>query len=335
MHIPSIASFTLLLRKILADWEKFPKFKKYFEKQWINSSFSNWQIFRKPIGLSASNGPEESYNNKFKVLFTDKLKYHLIPAMEKFETAIEFESNDKRVFASDFSENKPTDLIKREGKLLSNKNKLIKIHEYVFDYNHQDGTTSRIDVEKSTCECHDYYDRAICSHLIAARLATEEVVPKLTLRTRRRRGPGQKKKRPLSADDAIDLTPMKKNNHSCKGKSALTKEIFPLAKKPKVSRRSSSCSNFEVSLQSDVEPAVVVVPVVYKNIEPQVINTINRRLRRSQKKRSVAAAAAKEQSENLEQAENGVVAPTKRTYKKHVPDPDLEPKLLRSRTNKK
>jgi hypothetical protein len=107
-----IASFTLLLRKILADWEKFSKFKKYFEKQWINSSFSNWQIFRKPIGLSASNGPEESYNNKFKILFTDKLKYHLIPAMEKFETAIEFESNDKRVFASDFSEIKPTDLIK-------------------------------------------------------------------------------------------------------------------------------------------------------------------------------------------------------------------------------
>ena len=61
--------------------------------------------------------------------------------MEKFETAIEFESNDKRVFASDFSEIKPTDLIKREGKFLSNKNKLIKIDEDVFDYNHQDGTT--------------------------------------------------------------------------------------------------------------------------------------------------------------------------------------------------
>jgi len=118
MHIPSIASFTLLLRKILADWEKFPKFKKYFEKQWINSSFRNWQIFRKPIGLSASNGPEESYNNKFKVLFTDKLKYHLIPAMEKFETAIEFESKDKRVFASDFSEIKPTVLMKRRKILI-------------------------------------------------------------------------------------------------------------------------------------------------------------------------------------------------------------------------
>jgi len=99
--------------------------------------------------------------------------------------------------------------------------------------------------------------------LVAARLVTEVVVPKLILRTRRRRGPGQKKKRSLSADDAIDLTPTKKNNHLCKGKSALTKEIFPLAKKPKVSRRSSGCSNFEVSLQSDVEPVVGVVRVVY------------------------------------------------------------------------
>jgi len=55
--------------------------------------------------------------------------------------------------------------------------------------------------------------------LVAARLVTEVVVPKLTLRTRRRRGPGQKNKRSLSADDAIDLTPTKKNNHLCKGKS--------------------------------------------------------------------------------------------------------------------
>jgi len=83
----------------------------------------------------------------------------------------------------------------------------------------------------------------------------------------RRRGPGQKNKRLLSADDAMDLTPTKKNNHLCKEKSALTKEIFTLAKKPKVSPRSSNCSNFEVSLQSDVEPAGVVVPVVYKTIK--------------------------------------------------------------------
>ena len=61
------ASFTLLLRSILKSWEKFPKFKKYFVKQWINSSFNNWQIYKKPIGLAATNGPEESYNNKFKI----------------------------------------------------------------------------------------------------------------------------------------------------------------------------------------------------------------------------------------------------------------------------
>ena len=101
------ASFNLLLENILKSWEKYPKFKKYFIKQWITSpSYSNCQIYKKPKGLASTNGPEESYNNKFKTLFTDKIRYHMIPALEKFETAIEFESDDKREFITDISKEK-------------------------------------------------------------------------------------------------------------------------------------------------------------------------------------------------------------------------------------
>ena len=30
--------------------QRMRNFKKYFLKQWINSPFSNWQIFKKPEG---------------------------------------------------------------------------------------------------------------------------------------------------------------------------------------------------------------------------------------------------------------------------------------------
>ena len=37
-------TYALLLRKTLKSWDQYPRFKNYFTKQWINSSFNNWQV---------------------------------------------------------------------------------------------------------------------------------------------------------------------------------------------------------------------------------------------------------------------------------------------------
>ena len=94
----------------------------------------------------------------------------MIPAFKKFETAIEFESADKREFVSDISKVKSSSLMKQETNIFLKKRKLIEIDENVFDYNHADGTTSQIDVIKGKCSCSIYFDKEIFLHLKAARL---------------------------------------------------------------------------------------------------------------------------------------------------------------------
>jgi hypothetical protein len=60
------------------------RFTAYFEKQWIKSKFNKWQIFWTPAGYAHSNSPIESYNTK-KMKFTVRVKYHMIPAITKFQ----------------------------------------------------------------------------------------------------------------------------------------------------------------------------------------------------------------------------------------------------------
>jgi Rps23 Pro-64 3,4-dihydroxylase Tpa1-like proline 4-hydroxylase len=42
------------------------EFVIYFERQWINSKFGNWQLFKTPVGFAMTNSPIESYNNTIK-----------------------------------------------------------------------------------------------------------------------------------------------------------------------------------------------------------------------------------------------------------------------------
>lgn len=91
-------SYKLLLQKTLSSWKKFEAFKNYFTKVWINSPFCNWQIFIKPPGFSGSNSPIESYNNQTKSQFTNRLSYHMIPALEVFKEQINYESENKIKF---------------------------------------------------------------------------------------------------------------------------------------------------------------------------------------------------------------------------------------------
>ena len=55
---------------------KFKGFRSYFIKQWINSYFSNWQIFKTPAGCKTNN-PLEQYNCRIKEDFTKRLTQHL------------------------------------------------------------------------------------------------------------------------------------------------------------------------------------------------------------------------------------------------------------------
>ncbi|CAF1045463.1 unnamed protein product [Brachionus calyciflorus] len=41
-------------------------------KLWINSPFSNWQLFNRPNGFAITNNPIEQYNGKIKKFFTDR-----------------------------------------------------------------------------------------------------------------------------------------------------------------------------------------------------------------------------------------------------------------------
>ncbi len=54
-----------LLAKTLERWKKAKELKDfhdYFVKQWVQSDFSNWQLFHTPPGFASTNNPLEQYN---------------------------------------------------------------------------------------------------------------------------------------------------------------------------------------------------------------------------------------------------------------------------------
>ena len=94
-----------------------------------NTSLNSVSTVLSTIGKSIKNLKDwlqQMYPKKVtKILFTDKIRYHMLPALEKFETAIEFESDDKREFITDISKVQPliNKLLKREAnKILKNEN---------------------------------------------------------------------------------------------------------------------------------------------------------------------------------------------------------------------
>ena len=97
----SQTSYDDLLKSVLNKWKKdgdLTDFVEYFEKQWINSKFSNWQLFKVPVGFSMTNSPIESYNNKIKEAFTKRLKHHFTTAVEAFKDVISYESRNGKDF---------------------------------------------------------------------------------------------------------------------------------------------------------------------------------------------------------------------------------------------
>jgi hypothetical protein len=68
--------------KYIGEWkDKCPEFSEYFKKQWLDSKFSNWQLYNVPPGMSTTNSPIESFNKILKSFVTDYRKpsiYQLI-----------------------------------------------------------------------------------------------------------------------------------------------------------------------------------------------------------------------------------------------------------------
>ena len=49
---------------VSAEWP--PEFKRYFERQWVNTDFCNWKVSCTPVGCSTTNNPCEQYNSTIK-----------------------------------------------------------------------------------------------------------------------------------------------------------------------------------------------------------------------------------------------------------------------------
>jgi hypothetical protein len=89
--------FRLLWAQTEKKWSKkssMSDFHLYFKSQWIESIFSNGQIYQTPPGFSTTNNPVESYNATIKKFFTNRLKLNLVPALLAFKNdCIEQESS--------------------------------------------------------------------------------------------------------------------------------------------------------------------------------------------------------------------------------------------------
>ena len=70
---------------------------QYIEKQWLNSEFNKWQIWRNDPGFANTNSNIESFNSTIKRDFTKRWKCSLAKAIEKLFELIVYYSNDDNI----------------------------------------------------------------------------------------------------------------------------------------------------------------------------------------------------------------------------------------------
>ena len=121
------------------------------------------------IGYAGSNCPIEGYNSTVKEDFTEREKYHMLPALELFEKICKFES-EKDINIQNFV--KPTKKLLNASAFL-NVVSLKKETASGFNLKLKDPTRSyRIYLEDdcpckdcTNCSCLYFLDRGICKHL--------------------------------------------------------------------------------------------------------------------------------------------------------------------------
>ena len=122
------AEYRNLLEITLERWQSIASlkdFRSYFIKQWINSDFCNWQIFKTPSGFSKTYNPLEQYNCLIKEVFTKRLKQHLKSSLKVFKELISFKSDNLKEIKI---VPRVTKLLRDTGTLISKSNLLIPIY---------------------------------------------------------------------------------------------------------------------------------------------------------------------------------------------------------------
>ena len=90
-----------LLQATMEKWRNVPlleHFREYFVKEWVESDFDKWQLFRTSPGLAQTNSPIESHNNQIKISFTKPIKHHLKRSLLVFQELVSYESHNLKEF---------------------------------------------------------------------------------------------------------------------------------------------------------------------------------------------------------------------------------------------
>lgn len=168
------------MKSTLKSWKNYKgknslkDFISYFNKQWIDSSFKNWQIFCTPAGYPMTNSPIESYNNIIKKFFTNRVKYNILPVCEIFETQIIIQSRSIREFPRlipiPLSIKKTAITQVCTDKITESLNELDDngnpIH--VYDHRYKIAFSSEcFCIDCCYCSCCYFVDKGICLHLVA------------------------------------------------------------------------------------------------------------------------------------------------------------------------
>ena len=145
------------------------KFKNYFIEQWLQGSFTNWQIFNTPAGFATTQNPEESFNKQIKDHYTEWERLTILGAVDcMFKIVTDYSANQGE-FATVKARCNQT--IRKAQTLNPN------------DFYVQDANTLiyqskyYINLFPRYCSCPCFIDNGTCKHHVGACLVTKHIDP--------------------------------------------------------------------------------------------------------------------------------------------------------------
>jgi len=139
----------------------------YIKKEWIDSQYCNWQIFRNKPGFANTNSNLESFNNTVKRTFTKRQSFYISGSISKLAEIILYYSINKKAFK---------DHPKFYKKVVEQANRLT-----VDNFKHRDRNTvqykGRVNkfiinlndkgcFNNCSCNCGTFTKEAVCMHLL-------------------------------------------------------------------------------------------------------------------------------------------------------------------------
>ena len=140
---------------------------KYIKKEWIDSNYCNWQIFRNKSGFANTNSNLESFNNTVKRIFTKRQTFYISGAISKIAEVILYYSANKHPF-KDYPKHHPK--VVEQAKKLTKDNFKHKERNIVRYNGKNNKFTIRLDdlacYNNASCDCSGFMKEAICMHLL-------------------------------------------------------------------------------------------------------------------------------------------------------------------------